>query len=223
MFKTIKPLAFGLLCVAAVSCKKDDVSKNNVADAGANADSAMGASYYPVANGSSYTYVDSTSTGASTSKSDIEIAGDTTIDQKTFSKNSAKGSSAYSYSNTAAGVTTLVSFKGEDRITSTVLKANEPVGTIWKDQFSNNGVPTTYEWKMVAKGLTRTINNINYSNVIQVHLDGYAEVPVQGKVTFAKSDYYYAPNVGLIENIAYDPASGKLLLHRVLQNPGAEQ
>ena len=64
----------------------------------------------------------------------------------------------------------MVSYNGNDKITSTVLKANEPVGAVWKDEFMNAGIPTTYLWKIVAKGIEKTVLGIKYINVIQVHL-----------------------------------------------------
>lgn len=227
MFNNIKPVLAGMICLAAVSCKKEDVGQNGItsdkiADKSGTS-SKITDSYYPYDNGSTYTYVDSMPGGtAAISKSAVIVSGDTSLDGKTFSKASSGGASASDYYNSADGVTTHVAFKGKDKVTTTVLKANEPVGAIWKDVFSNKGVPTTYEWKMVAKGLNRTVNGVAYANVIQVHLLGYATVPVQGKVLFADSDYYYAPNVGLIENIAHNPTTGKTELHRTLQKSTAQ-
>ncbi len=221
MFNNIKLVFTGILCLAFASCKKDIVNENAVTP-GSNAaksdiNSNVNDPYYPFNNGRTYTYVDSTINGTSTiTKSAITISGDTTIDEKTFSKSSAAEASTYYHSD--AGETTIVIYNGNDKITTTVLKANEPVGTIWKDVYSNNGVPTIYEWKIVAKGFNKTLMGISYSDVIQVHLSGSAEVPVQGKVIFANSDYYYAPNVGLIEHVAYNPATGKTELHRVIQS-----
>lgn len=214
MSNIIKPVFAGLLCLAFASCKKDAVNENGIISQ-SNAVPAVNGSYYPYNNGSKYTYVDSTSGGSTITKSAITISGDTTIDGKTFSKAAAIGTTYYN--NSAEGVTTLITYNGEDKQITTVLKANEPVGTVWKDVFSNAGVPATYEWKIVAKGIDKTVQGVNYSNVIQVHMLGSAEVPVLGKVVFANSDYYYAPNIGLIEHIAYNPATGKTELHRELQ------
>lgn len=222
MFNNFKLLFAGILCFAFVSCKKDAVLENGVTPRNSadknTSGSVVNDSYYPYENGSIYTYLDSIPGESVTiTKSAILISGDTTIDGKIFSKSKAGRSSTFEYYNSAAGITTLVSFKGKDKLTTTVLKANEPVGTTWKDIFSNAGVPTTYEWKIVAKGINRIVHGFTYSNVIQVHLLGYAEMPVQGKVLFADSDYYYAPNVGLIENISYNPTTGKTEIHSELQ------
>ena len=224
MFKTIKPvLVAGSLCLAIVLCKKDIVEQNPVStekNITATADATGNSSYYPVGSGTNQNYLDTTAAGPSTSaKATIENLGDTTIDEKTFSKTSATGSSAVNYVNSTNGVTTLVSFNGKDKITSTVLKANEPVGTVWTDEFTNAGVPSVYEWKLAAKGLTKTVLGVTYANVIQVHLNGTAKIPSKGNVAFADADYFYTPNVGLIEHINYNTVTGKPELHRVLQNP----
>ena len=223
MFNNIKPVLAGLLCLAFASCKKDMVDESGVTPENNAAKSSVTSeandSYYPDANGSTYTYVDSTLGGSSTiTRSAMKVAGDTVIDGQNFSRTATKGSSTFDYYSSANGVTTLITFKGKDKVTTTVLKANEPVGTVWKDVFSNAGVPTTYEWKIVAKGINKTVRGVAYANVIQVHLLGYAQVPAQGKVVFADSDYFYAPNIGLIENISFNPTTGKTELHRELQN-----
>lgn len=220
MFKNIKPVLGGILCIAIVSCKKDIVSEN-AAVAESTGNTAAAASYLPYNNGTVYTYSDSTAGGAALVSSAIKVSGDTIIDGKTFSATAAENSKSYNYYNSTDGITTLVTYNGEDKITTTVLKANEPVGTVWKDEFLSAGIPTTYEWKIVARGINRTVKGVSYMNVIQVHLNGYAEVPGQGKVVFANTEYYYAPNIGLIENTSYNAATGKVEFQRLLQKPGA--
>lgn len=219
MIKTVKPVLFGFLCLAlATSCKKDVVDVNQPspeATAGA-IEADTNTDYYPYKTGNSYSFVDSVGTAATAVGSTVNISGDSTIDGKTF-KRSAPASGAAKFVNTDGGVTTLVSFNGADKITTTVLKANEPVGATWTDNFTNGGIPTNYEWKMIAKGLTRTVLGTTYNNVIQVHLNGTAEIPGQGKVVFADSDYFYAPNVGLIENVDFNTVTGKATMHRVLK------
>lgn len=223
MTHSIKPV-FTMLFLGVVfaSCKKDLVNDNvSLSKPAVNKvfDSASNTySYYPFRNKSILSYVDTTKDGSTViSKSTIAILGDTTIDGKIFSKASTGASKSIAYYNNKDGVTTFVSFKGEDKITTTVLKANEPVGTVWKDAFMIDAIPTTYEWKIVAKGIERIVLGVRYTDVIQVHLAGTADMPVQGKVVFANSEYFYAPNIGLIENISNNPATGNTDLHRVLQ------
>ena len=219
MLKNIKPVLAGFICLAAAtSCKKDVAENGSLAESAKSEAAVDASSYLPFSNGTSYNYADSTIGGSSAEvKSSITISGDTTIDGKTFSRASTGNASTANYYNSTGGVTTMVNFNGGDKITTTVLKANEPAGTVWKDEFTNAGVPATYEWKIVAKGMNKTVQGVAYSNVIQVHLDGYATVPAKGKVVFANSDYYYAPNVGLIENTSYNPTTGNVEFHRALK------
>lgn len=223
MTHPIKPVFTMLFfCIAFVSCKKDLVNEYKQMPeplVGKVVDTLSKAySYYPFRDKSILSYVDTTIDGSTIiSKSTLAILGDTTIDGKTYSKASTGGSETITYHNYQDGVTTLLSYNGDDKITTTVLKANEPVGTVWKDVFLNDGVPTTYAWKIVAKGINRTVLGVKYTDVMQVHLAGTADVPVQGKVVFANSEYFYAPNIGLIENISNNPATGITDLHRVLQ------
>ena len=223
MTHSIKPLLSVLLLgIAFVSCKKDLLNENSVLQNAAGNKVADHPnklnSYYPFRDKSITNYLDSTIDGKlATSKSTLLILGDTTMDGNVYSKVSTDGSGSVTYINDNNGVTTLISFKGDDKITATFLKENEPVGAVWKDEFLNAGVPSTYEWKMMAKGINRTVQGVLYKDVIQVHLLGYATLPVQGKVIFANSEYYYAPDIGLIENIAVNPKTGKTELHRVLK------
>ena len=220
MFNAFKSFSIVLAaCIAFASCKKEVANE----PAGNTSETITGLpdaqSYYATPNGETYTYVDTTAGGsASTSISSQQRMGDTTINEQTFDKVTGDGSSIYNYQSSKEGVTTLVSFNGKEKITTTVLKANEPVGTLWTDNFTTGGVPTTYEWKIVEKGISRTVLGVSYNNVIKVHLNGTAILGAKAvSAVIANADYYYAPNVGLIENIGYNPASGVVELHRVFQ------
>ena len=57
-----------------------------------------------------------------------------------------------------------------------------------------------------------------YNDVIQVHLTVSIEVPLLGSIDLTESDYYYANNVGLIENETYDALVGSPIVHRVLDS-----
>jgi len=220
MFNTSKTVFLALAaCIAFASCKKDPVTEPATAGT-AIAPSPVVAdapSYFVAPNGETYTYVDTTGKGiVSTSISSKQNVGDTTIDEKTFAKVTGDGSHISNYQHSADGVTTMVTYNGTDKITTTVLKANEPVGTEWTDNFTNAGIPTSYKWQIAEKGISRNVMGITYANVIKVHLLGTATIGTK-TTTVANADYFYAPNVGLIENISYNPASGATELHRVFQ------
>lgn len=224
MSNNIKSLFFALAACAAFTACKKEVANESIA--GGNTETgaklADGQSYYTTPAGETYTYVDTTSGGvSSTSISTQKSLGDTTIEEKTFAKVSGDGSRIYNYQNSDKGVTTLVAYNGSDKITTTVLKANEPVGTVWTDNFTNAGIATSYKWQIAEKGISRTVLGVTYNNVIKVHLQGTAAVGAKGNSTVANADYFYAPNVGLIENISYNPISGAVELHRVFQKKSA--
>ncbi len=176
-------------------------------------------SYIPYCSGSSFTYVDTLGTGTSVSTTGITFVSDTTMDGKVFSKfSSTGGSTTFTYYNCTGGVTTVIAFNGADKITTTLLKANNAVGSSWTDVFTSGGIPTTYTWSIIAKGVPRTVLGVVYPDVIQVHLVGTVSVPPAPPVEFAQGDYFYARNVGLIENITYNSFTGMQESHRVIQS-----
>ena len=220
MFNAFKSVSVALAaCIAFASCKKEVANEpaGNTSEAISGIPAAQ--AYYATPDGETYTYIDTTAGGAaSTSVSSQQRVGDTTINDQSFAKVTGDGSKQYNYQNTSDGVTTLVSFNGTEKITTTVLKANEPVGTVWTDQFTTGGIPTTYEWTIAEKGISRTVLGVTYNDVIKVHLNGTAAMGDKAANTpIANADYYYAPAVGLIENIGYNPATGQVELHRVFQ------
>lgn len=93
--------------------------------------------------------------------------------------------------------------------TLTYLK-DQPVGTSWKDttilQDAFGSLDTTvYAFSVKATGTTRAVNGVNYPNVIQIEstsvpsaLTNYA-VLLSGVNLTTTTEYYYAKNVGLIE------------------------
>lgn len=223
MLKTTTPILLLLLFIGFTSCKKEMVNENGIPAGNNNkivpVDSAFTGSFYENTTGSNYTYVDSTEAGTATvEKAAIKVLGDTSIDGVSFSKISYGESSDLNYFNSTGGVTKLVSFNGEDKVTSTILKANEPIGTVWTDYFSNDGLPGKYDWEIIAKGMSRTVLGVTYHNVIKVHMNGTAENDSKRKVAIADADYFYAPQIGLIESINYNTLTGKTELHRVLKS-----
>lgn len=93
--------------------------------------------------------------------------------------------------------------------TLTYLK-DQPVGTSWKDttivRDAYGSLDTTvYAFSVKAAGVTRAVNGINYPNVIQIEstslpsaLTSHA-VLLSGVNLTTTTEYYYAKNVGLIE------------------------
>ncbi|CAN5834706.1 hypothetical protein BH11BAC4_BH11BAC4_08080 [soil metagenome] len=223
MFNNLRSLFIILAAgLAFASCKKEDVAQPVAGTTGKVAATAESQSYFTTPDGAAYSYVDTTGAGiSSTNVSSQKSLGDTTIGEISFAKVTRDGSHVNSYQHSANGVTTMVAYNGADKITTTVLKANEPVGAVWTDEFTSAGIPTSYKWQITEKGISKTVLGVTYDNVIKVHLLGTAKIGAKGATTaIANADYYYAPNIGLIENVGYNPVSGAVELHRVFQKKG---
>jgi len=97
----------------------------------------------------------------------------------------------------------------------------QPKGTSWsettilQDSFGFSDT-TTYTFTIKATGLTRAVNGINYPNVIQVEsktapgfIAQFASILASEKVdVYTTTEYYYAENVGLIEEDLSEPLMG---------------
>lgn len=197
-----------------------------VQSAGSITTNCKACAYVPMCDGSSYTYVDTTSQGAATNVQNVSFERDTLIDGAVYQKFNVTGSQGTLYYNCAAGVTNIVTFNVAfsgaviPRIDETLLKANSPVGTTWQNSINlGSGVTATYDWSIAEKGISRSVLGNTYPDVIRVHLSVSTAIPGVGTIPAAEGDYYYGKNVGLIENEMYDLTSGFPVqsLHRVLQ------
>ncbi|HEY5408784.1 MAG TPA: hypothetical protein VIJ92_16945 [Ginsengibacter sp.] len=106
------------------------------------------------------------------------------------------GNDYYQYDSLPAG-------SGNSDFEQLYLKDNVNVGTSWS-QSSNvtiQGVtvPITLTYKISQKGISRTVNSINYNNVTVVSTTiSSALIPAASLTSSINS--YYAPKYGLIEN-----------------------
>ena len=215
-----------------VSCDKDSSEENGLLPGsgnnggGGNNNPAVckSCSYMPWCDGSTYTYIDTASTGTTTVSNTLDVLADTTIAGVVYSKSDTDGSGEYVYHNCTNGNSTIIKYDviagtttvGEFK--TTALKAIDPIGTTWTDSYNYNGAMIDYNYTIISKSVPRTVLGVNYPDVIKVHLVVSSIMPIIGTVVAAENDYYYARNVGLIESIEYDGASGAMLLHRVLQS-----
>lgn len=224
MFEKKSAAALLFLAVIFTSCQKE--LNFDDTPGGGTAAPCKSCSYIPWCNGSKYTYIDTTFGTGTTSVQILNIVKDTTIDGKVFQKFSNPG--ADGYYNCTSGVSTVIAYSVPSsggtvmKIEQTELKANEPVGATWSNSISNGlGQNVDYNFKLVAKGLSKTVLGVNYTDVIQVHLVLSITVPILGSIVVGESDYFYANNIGLIDNINFtaDPFGGPptVTLHRVLQ------
>lgn len=176
-------------------------------------------SYVPICVGSWYTYEVNNNGTVLTLKEDfLAPEKDTTIDGKTYRKVNVK----YDYGNgnvinnpgyynctdnvsTAIGyaVSNISGTTTIDVIKTVGLKANEPVSSTWTDLLTNQGGQTiTMTYKIEEKNISHIVLGKTFTDVI--HVSYTQTVDLQGTPVEAGSgDYYYAKNVGMIDNVAY--------------------
>ncbi|MEO5985058.1 MAG: hypothetical protein ABIP80_06100 [Ferruginibacter sp.] len=133
---------------------------------------------------------------------------DTIVGTRTFHifSNSTSGSEYYNVSgNDYYSYQRLPAALGTTSVQNLYLKDNAPVNTSWAQSFnvSVSGIPLTVNItnKIIEKGVSRTVNNIIYNDVIHVKTDISAN-SLFGPITGLTTDIhtYYAPRVGEIEN-----------------------
>lgn len=197
--KTI--LAFFFLILIFSACKKKD--------AGSTTNPAA-SSYINTNAGSSWNYqqTDSSATTPTTSNYTVtSTSNDTTINSRKYHVyNYSYGGNQY-LSNSANEYYQFDSIPvtGGSYVERLYLKDNVSAGTSWSQNFNlnipNSPVPVSLMVtnKVVEKGISMTVNDVSYSDVIHVSTSlSSALIPAS---SFTSSiDSYYAPKVGLIEN-----------------------
>jgi len=221
----IKKLLLPALAILLFSsCQKEINFEDGLLTGGSSAN-CKSCSYQPYCNGSTYTYVDSSIAGPpTTTTTTINIVADTVIDGKTFQKFSENGVSGY-YNCTNAVATVMVfqapagSGGAPLKITTTLVKANEPVGATWTDNNVNaQGQGFIYNSSIISKGGSRVVLGTTYNDVIHVRFTTEMQVPLLGTVVVSTTNSYFANNVGLIETNTKDEMLGMVMMNRVLQS-----
>jgi len=195
--KAFLPLFAATLIFTA--CKKND----------SNPDTNNSASYINTNAGSSWTYHEDNSSGATPINFDYTITSstqDSTINGRkyhvynySYGGNqylSVSGHDYYQYDS--------VPLVGGSFIERLYLKDDASVGTTWTQNFPltipDVPVPVTLVVtnKIAEKGISRTVNGIDYSNVTHVSTSLSSALIPSGLTS--SIDSYYAPNYGMIEN-----------------------
>ena len=179
--------------------------------------------YYPVCSPSVYKYADTGlgSPNGSVNSYTLTYIKDTTLESKTYKKFFITGQ-GNTYFNCTAGVSTSIILNGTTQggntisyAKVTVLKENAPVNATWTDTLTASGQTALYNYKIVSKGVPRTVGGNTYPDVIHVHEQ--TTLNLMGTVIPAgQSEYYYAKGIGLIESISIDDFTGAQILHHVL-------
>lgn len=158
------------------SCKKDSQSSETNLD------------YFPLTTGSEWTY-------GGTISSYYKVTGSTATKfgrtYKEFYSTNASSSTPYSsYYAHENGIYYYV-FKGSLTQESEyiILKDNVNIGDSWDNNVAAGSGINKYQVKVVEKGISLTVNGIQFNNVI------HTETTLSGTVT----NNYYAPGVGQIK------------------------
>jgi len=182
------------------SCKKDNAPKDNPSNE----------TYVNTNAGSTWTYRQ-TDMADNNSTSDYTItstANDTTIDSRkyhvyTYSYGGSRylgmeGHDYYQYDS--------IPITGGVNIQRLYLKDNAAKDDTWKQDFNlqiqelqGATIQLTVQNKVVEKGITKTVNGKDYSNVYHVSTS-LSSSAIPSTALASTIDSYYAPGYGLIEN-----------------------
>ncbi|MER3463204.1 MAG: hypothetical protein C4329_01000 [Chitinophagaceae bacterium] len=93
-----------------------------------------------------------------------------------------------------------------DKFRTSILKTTLPVGGAWRDTIYSLSFPPLIsiflglDYKILEKGVTRTVFNHTYNNVIHVQAKMAATLPAGINIPLTYTmDYYFSQDVGLIE------------------------
>lgn len=161
--------------------------------------------YVPLCVGTKYSFNDTAAGTATVRNSDLLSSVDTIIDAKIYQKIIA--SNGVAYYNCTNGETTavgyqLISNNGNtlQKIKLTMLKANAVAGATWADTMVNSSGQTVIQnFKIVKKGISKTLGPYNFTNIIEVELETGIDLQGTGYIPFTTSVYSYAKAVGLVE------------------------
>lgn len=191
-FQSLVAVAIFVLLFAG--CSKDDSSSTSTTS-----------NYSPLTNGSNWTY--NFTQGSTSGTYKLTVSRDSTINSKAYKVlTSTDGIDRYMARNNNEYYR-LQAFPtlGVDNFEELYLDDSKDVNGTWTKTvnftYIFNGMPiaitANLNYVIKEKGVTRTVNNKSYSNVVHVKLD-ISSVLFGGSV--GGGDFYYSKGVGMIEN-----------------------
>jgi hypothetical protein len=193
-------LVFLALLFIFSSCKKDDAPKDNPSNE----------TYVNTNAGSTWTYrqTDMANNNSTSEYTITSTANDTTIDSRKYH--------VYTYSYGGSGYLGIegheyyqydsIPITGGVNIQRLYLKDNAAKDDTWKQDFNlqiqelqGATIQLTVQNKVVEKGITKTVNGKEYSNVYHVSTS-LSSSAIPSTALASTIDSYYAPGYGLIEN-----------------------
>jgi hypothetical protein len=185
--------------------------------------------YYPTCTGSVYNYSEvggklftSITIGKPVSYT-LEFIADSIINNIEYRKMKAENDEIGFY-DCADGVTTKltyftnVAFPQFSSTKTTILKANEPIGGMWKDTVDlTNTQKEIYEYNILEKGTTRAVGGVLYEDIIRVRKNIFLLDNGITTNTNRYFEHYYAKGIGLIETKSINMnGNGSITFHRIL-------
>jgi len=192
-----------LLTIVALffsACGKKDSPTNNPP--------AVADSFININAGSTWTYHEDDSSTATPKSADYTITS--------TSRDSTIGTRSYHVYSYSYGGSQYLNISGNDyyqfvsvpgsngtTVERKYLVDNIKAGASWSETFtitvSNIPVPVTLTNTIVEKGISRTVNSVNYTNVVHVSTS-LSSSAIPATALTSSIDSYYAPNYSLIEN-----------------------
>ena len=156
MRKILSPLALALVVLIACSDEKTNPVNNN------NNTSTFGGNYYPISIGSSWTY-ESKVNGISSDYTQTVI-GDTNIAGVKYYKVETTGNPNIGLYRKNNDSLVWLDVNGKEFKTLVVGVPH----TKWSNRYVESGSGIAYEYEVLDTGLTRTVGNTTYKDVIRV-------------------------------------------------------
>jgi hypothetical protein len=222
--KKTKPV-FAVLMFSAVlftACKKkqEDPQPTTITTT-SGAVITQGGTYAP-SNAGTICEINSTSRGT---VNEVVTGNTKTVNGLVFKESKVTSSKGVSYSYVCQDGNQYYYMAGSVTSPEKFIDLDLPLGTVWQGaSSSSSNITTSVSYRMVGVNLTRTVNNVNYSNVIQVEkntqltytssylssllLLGIPQSTINTMIaSLANSNTvfntYYALNVGGIESVGY--------------------
>ncbi len=200
------------LLIVVFSCTKEKSQENNQLPGVANnpTGDCKSCAFYPWCDESTYTYVDTTASGITTTDYNYLFLSDTTINGVDY-KVTDNGAGEIVYHNCTNNVTSFLTYDfGNNLVLHTTLKESLPVGGNWLDYFPGNPIANSTQYKINNKSITRNVNGNLFVDVTLVQERSFLDT-----VLVTNSNVYYARGVGEIERVVKD-ISGQQISHRIL-------
>ena len=192
--------SFLSLCLIAsslflfVKCKKDSSSPTTAT-----------VNYSPLTAGSTWTY-NYTENASANLPFTLTVTGkDTVVNSRTYKVLTSSDATQNKYlAKSDSNYYRFASFANIGSFEELYLKDNRDVNGTWTAtqtfNYSGSAIPANLTYLVKEKGVSRTVNGTVYNSVIHVRLDISVMLPIIGNSNIGGGDFYYAKDIGLIEN-----------------------